>query len=920
MDQHPLVCLKMGRFKTEMPNKIGPVHGGSVPQPAKFEPFDRREIEQSIPSRFEQLARREPNRLAVKTRTETLTYGALNDFAGRTASAILQAAGSRPQPIALLLGQSACMVAAILGVLKAGHFYVPLDASYPEVALLGMLADCGAQHIVTDTSNLSLARQLFPGTPPIDIDHLSSQSEEVPPHITADDLAYIYYTSGSTGKPKGVADTHRNVLHNVMRYTNGLYIHADDKLTLLQSPTFSGAVSSLFGALLNGAAIFPYDVANTGIREIGPWLLREHITMYHSVPTIFRHFLRAVNEWQTFDELRVVRLEGDRASPTDIDLFRKHFTGDAVVSHGLGATECGLVSRFIIDRHTEIDGPVVPIGFPVEDVTICILDEKGCQVANGESGEIAVESRYLSPGYWNRTDLTEKVFGAGREPGTRLYRTGDVGRLRPDGCLEHLGRRDFQPKLRGQRVDAEGVEAAILETGLAAEAVVEIRNGPLGEGRLVAYVVPSGNGAISAAALRQRLASRLPANLIPARIVVIDALPLTSNLKVDRKALPSPDSARPQLDVPFIAPGQGIEATMASIWSHVLGLDQIGVRDDFFDLGGDSLGATLVIEGISRELGVELPPQMLFEAPTIEGLARAVDECRSHSGVGGVGGARTKSIVSNRRSPLVAVQPNGSRRPFFFLHAEYGGDGFYCLNLARHLGTDQPFFALSPHGRDGERMPFAIETMAADHLKTLREVQRRGPYLLGGFCTSAVVAWEMGCQLREAGEAVDLLVIMEPPSVRKNYLWRAVHTAAGALVALKGGGPEERLSLVTRAARLRRLARKIRWREMSRGIEIVTDTSRVSVPQMGSSDPREQIAQVYSRAVAGFHLRRFDGPVLCLRAGEEPRRGSTEEWRRLAREFTESLVPGDHNSCIITHARSLAEQLGAGLATANMRQ
>ena len=274
-----------------------------------------------------------------------------------------------------------------------------------------------------------------------------------------DAAACIYYTSGSTGEPKGVLDTHRNVLHNVMRYTNSLGIGADDRLTLLQGPAFSGAVSSLFGALLNGAAVFPFDVPREGADRIAPWLARHGLTMYHSVPALFR---RVATAGQALSALRVVRLEGDLAVPQDVELFQTRCEPGTVLVNGLGATECGLVRQYVVDHETSLTGGTVPIGYPVEDMEVLLLDPEGQPAAAGEVGEIVVRSLYLAAGYWDRPDLTDVAFRpspGGR--GLRLYRTGDMGRMAADACLEHLGRRDQQVKIRGERVDVESIQAAL---------------------------------------------------------------------------------------------------------------------------------------------------------------------------------------------------------------------------------------------------------------------------------------------------------------------------------------------------------------------------------------------------------------------------------------------------------------------------
>ena len=875
----------------------------AVPSPPSFVPFDRRDLEQSIPSRFERVAMRGPDRLAVKWQEQAWTYGELNAAANRIAVAVIEAIGHAPRPVALLLDQGADLVAALLAVLKSGHFYVPLDVTHPSAAMVHTLEDSGAALILTNARRLPMACQLLPQLTVIDIDALSQAFCNNPKvDVAPDALACIYYTSGSTGGPQGVADTHRNILHNVLRYTNGLKISPTDRLTLVQSPTFSGVMSTIFGALLNGAAIFPFDIPTQGVARIGPWLLNERVTMYHSVPAIFRHFLRVVGEGQAFPEMRVVRLEGDGASLADVTLYKRHFPRGCVLAHGLGATECGLVRRLVINRGSELAGDVVPIGYAVEDVIVRILDDQERAVADGEIGNIAVESRYLAPGYWRRPDLTAAAFTPGWESGTRLYRTGDVGRLQPDGCLEHLGRKDGQPKVRGHRVDVETIEAALLGTGLVAEGVVAVRATSGRDALLVAYVVPC-KGAVNVWKLRRNLAGRLPSHMVPTRFVVLDELPLTANHKIDRAALPSPDTERPRLGTPFLAPRSDLETSIAAAWAATLGFDHVGVRDDFFDLGGDSLDAVAVLGRMSETLGREMPPLSLFESPTVEHLARAIvaSDAQERPGV------RIAS-VRHGTSSLVPVQPLGSRSPFFFLHAEYGGDGFYCLNLARQLGTDQPFFGLSPLGRDDEPTPRAIEAMAAVYLTAVRDVQRRGPYALGGYCSCAVVAWEMARQLIAAGEEVSLLALVEPPAVDDGRTARLVHGAADVLSQL-GAKSDRRVDFVVWAMRLSRLRS---WRALTtRGLSMV----RRDALHRGTTsiDRRSVIAETYGRAVEAYRPGRFDGRVLCL-ASEDTAADAIKAWRRLSTNFTERRIPGDHESCILTHARSLAAELAAGLA------
>ncbi|MGH2405192.1 MAG: amino acid adenylation domain-containing protein, partial [bacterium] len=392
-----------------------------------------------------------------------MTYAALNRSSNRIARSILARRGKREETVALMLEQGSALVAAILGVLKAGKMYVPMDPSYPRARLAALLVDTEASLIITDPTNDSLARALAgDGQTVLNVEDVDGSLSTGNPDISVspDALAYIFYTSGSTGRPKGVADNHRNVLHNIMRYTNSLHICPEDRLTLLQSCSFSGSVSSLFGALLNGAASLPFDLNKEGSGRLSTWLAQEGITIYHSVPTIFRSFLTSE---LTFPKVRIIRLEGDRASRVDVELYKRRFSAECLLVIGLGATETGLTRQYFISKDTEVRDGILPIGFPVEGMHALLLDDEGNEVALGAVGEIAIRSMYLAPGYWRNPDLTRHVFLPDPAGGAeRIYRTGDMGRMRPDGCLEYHGRKDFQVKVRGHRVDVAEVETALL--------------------------------------------------------------------------------------------------------------------------------------------------------------------------------------------------------------------------------------------------------------------------------------------------------------------------------------------------------------------------------------------------------------------------------------------------------------------------
>ena len=404
-----------------------------------------------------------------------------------------------------------------------------------------MLDDTGAKLILADEAGLPTARALARGERSLlQVDEAPDRgagdpSVDVPP----DAVAYVFHTSGSTGRPKGVYDTHRNVLHNILRYTNALRIGHDDRLTLLQSCSFSGSVSSLLCALLNGAATFPFNVRREGSQRLAEWLREEQITIYHSVPTIFRSFLSGDAR---FPDVRCIRLEGDRSSRVDVDLFRRHFEPGCLLVNGLGTTETGIARQFFVDHETEVDDGVLPVGYPVRDVDVCLLDQEGDQVEIGQVGEIAVRSAYLASGYWGRPDLTEAAFRPDPAGGRgRVYRTGDMGRMRRRRMSRVSGAHGLRPEGAGKqhraRRDRDGPPAP---AGAGRGGRDDVRGRAAMRSQLVAYLVPSSGARISPTVLHRRLAETLPEFMIPSLFVPLDALPLDANGKLDRRVLPPP--------------------------------------------------------------------------------------------------------------------------------------------------------------------------------------------------------------------------------------------------------------------------------------------------------------------------------------------------------------------------------------------
>ena len=439
--------------------------------------------------------------------------------------------------------------------------------------------------------------------------------------IPPDSAASITYTSGSTGQPKGVIHSHRSTLHRRMA-ARRFRIGTDDRVAAVGS-----AGTDNFRALLNGASSFPWNVKEEGFANLASWLREERITVYHSVPSVFRDFVATLTSADRFPDLRLIILRGETLYRRDVELYKTHLPAHCLLVNELGSTETRTIAQFVIDRDTEVTDSIVPVGHVLQDKTVLILDEDGREAEGGQVGEIAVRSRYLSPGYWRQPDLTRAKFLLDPSGGDeRTYLTGDLGRVLGDGRLVHLGRKDSQVKIRAQRIELAEIDAALRHLPGVREAVVVAREDRPGDKRLVAYVVAAEPPGPTVTALRRALADTLPDHMIPPAFVTVNRLPLTPSGKVDRLRLPAPGRTRPRLDAPLVASRTPLEQALADIWRDALGLDAVGIRDSFLDLGGDSLLATQIVSRVRATLQVDLPLRALFESPTVEDMALVIVE------------------------------------------------------------------------------------------------------------------------------------------------------------------------------------------------------------------------------------------------------------------------------------------------------
>ena len=708
----------------------------------------KQDFDTTVPGRFEAIVAANPAAPAlIHPSGEVLTYGEINATAARIASALLRRGGDRGEIIAVSAGDVGDVIVGMMAALAAGRPFVVLDASDPPKRLERILRDSAVRTLVTGSENPTA--ELQPAGLELDVIDVNALDPSVPapgplPLGSVSDISHILYTSGSTGLPKGVVHSHRNLLHKGVLAHDLFGITSSDRVSLLFSPATGAGLSDVFGALLNGAAVCPYNMKSGGLHRMAKWLDQLQISVFHTVPTVFRRFLETVEAEAVFSSVRSIILAGEPVYRRDVKLYRSHFSDDCLLVHRLSANEAHVITTYVVDQQSQVDDEILPVGYPVGDKKIRLLDDHGNEVTDHEVGEITVESHYLALRYWRNPQLTRAAFSEGSD-GRRIYRTGDLGRFRPDGCLEFLGRKDDRMKIHGHTIEAREVERALQAVERFKEVAVLGHQPSPGDQQIVAYLVPEDGADPSPTLLRSRLSELIPDYMIPSVFVTLDSLPLTSLGKVDKRALHPPDERDPQDRAKHVEPRNELEARLAAIWSEVLARPVIGITDDFFELGGTSIQALQIFALIARRLNVDMPSTALLQAPTVAALADIVS--------GGEWGSVQDS--------LILVSDSGAGRPFFCVHGG-GGGALFVADLARQLVPNRPIYGLQARGFEGRPGPYRpVEELAAQYLAEIRSVQPEGPYLLGGLSFGGKVAYEMAQQLETSGEEAALVVLID---------------------------------------------------------------------------------------------------------------------------------------------------------------
>jgi amino acid adenylation domain-containing protein len=729
------------------------------------------------------------------------------------------------------------------------------------------------------------------------------------PDITAKATAYVCYTSGSTGRPKGACVPHRGIVRLVC---GNDYMDCGPEETFLQfAPVaFDASTFEIWGALLNGGrlAVFPPGLPSLG--ELADFINRQGVTTLFLTTGLFHQMVD--EQLDRLGGVRQLLTGGEVLSPVHAARFRARLP-DVRLINAYGPTEnASFTTTHDLTGLPGDSGPV-PIGRPIANSTVYLLDASQQPVPVGVAGELYTGGDGLASGYLRRPELDAERFVPhpfDPAPGARLYRTGDLARWRPDGTIEFLGRVDRQVKLRGFRLEPGEIEAALTQhPGVAQAAVVVDRRGGQ-EPRLVAYVAGRAPLAADAGELRQHLQKTLPEYMVPAVLIPVAAIPLNANGKVDLAALPAAEAAPAAGRPPVVGARDAVEAKLVEIWEKALGVSPVGVHDSFFQLGGHSMAGVRLFARIEKEFGQRLPLATLFECPTLEQLANRLRD---------PGRAVTCSS-------LVALQPRGSRPIMFFVHGAGGGNLWTYTNLLPYLGDDQPVYALESRGMRGLPEFESLPEMAGHYLREIRTVQPRGPYYLSGYCFGGDVAFEMARQLEAGGEKVALLALLDSPASNSDYQrvpwWRPDFYARFAANTANWVGDfaaqslRDQVRYVRRKGRIvaQRIADRARGRAEVFNLEEVIDVSLFS-------DVELNLWRVHLKAFHSYQPGPYEGRVVLFRTRGHPFFCSFDPllgWGPYARGGVEVVdIPGAHEGIFMEpHVRELSRLFHAQLVQA----
>jgi amino acid adenylation domain-containing protein len=695
---------------------------------------------------FAAQAGRTPDSIALKFHERVFTYRQLNEAVNKLANYLI-AQGLKTGDVAgLALDRSSEMVISLLAILKTGAAYVPLDPDYPKDRIEFMLEDSAAKILITSQKYHN--HFIATSTEVLIEDALesfsSSTAEEPAVAVTGDNMAYILYTSGSTGKPKGVQILHHNLVNFLLSMQKEPGITTADKVLAVTTISFDIAGLDLYLPLISGAQLLLADSATAKDgRALVELVKAENVSIMQATPFTWRMML--VSGWD--EKLPLTIYCGGEAFPKD--LATQLLPKCEAIWNLYGPTETTIYST--VKQITSDED--ITIGRPVNNTQIYILDEQMKNYTDGTIGEIYIGGDGVAVGYLNRAELSAERFVDDiftNTPGAKIYRTGDLGKIRPDGEIICLGRIDHQVKVRGYRIELEEIEQNLIKEENIKQAVVIAREDTPGNPRLVAYVVvvnaiADNDLKVNFDSWQQGLLAVLPEYMVPDDFVIMDTIPITPNGKIDRKALPKPDYSKVQRTGEFVAPRTDSEKLVAVIWQELMGIEKISIDDNFFELGGRSLVAVQIMARIEKETGKRLPLATLFEHSTVEKLAARMEI----------------DPASITWESLVPIKPSGNKMPLYIVHG--AGLNVLLFNaLAMNMDADQPVYGLQAKGLNGIDEPLDVmEEIAANYIAEIVAKNPDGPYALAGYSLGGIIAYEMANQLMAAGKEVKMLAMFD---------------------------------------------------------------------------------------------------------------------------------------------------------------
>jgi non-ribosomal peptide synthetase component F/thioesterase domain-containing protein/acyl carrier protein len=739
------------------------------PTSRRFTRFRDEDLNRPIIEHFERVARRHPDRIAVTDADASLTYAELWDGLSGLAETI--ATETKPGDlIGIALPTSSMCPLAMLACLAAGRPFVALDPHYPGNWLGQVLEDARPALIIGRDDVLG---GVATGAPIARVIHLTrlpgaARTGWRPAELGVDQPACVVFTSGSTGRPKGIVNSQRNLLQRVAQSINAAHVNAEDRFLTLASLCTIVGVRDTITALLAGASVHLVDPQRVGAREILNIIRVEAVTILFAFPALLRSVVAYGGE-RAGDALRLVRIGGDTTLWSDIDLLRGWLGPEAAIQLIYAATEAPMMQWFVEDACRDHDARI-PIGYPVPGNRLALIDESGGNTPQGEVGELVVASPYVALGLW----VDGRCVAAGVEsngvPNCRLFRTGDLVRQRSNGLLERIGRKDRQVKIRGARVELDGVEAVlrqnpcVRDVGVLARPAIKVGSVD-GEVNLVAYVSPRGGAPPGLLDDLKALMRSAPPHMRPARLYLVDTIPRLPSSKLDLRALMAVDEVNVQDERANVvaageadpSDGDGIARTVAHVWQEVLQTPVNGPEDDFFEVGGDSLKAITFMIELEQALGLELSLTLIAEAPKFGRLCEVLREHRT-----------------TRYVPLVPLKPGNGLPPVFIIHG-LGGSVAGLFPMTRRMTYPGAVIGIQARGLDGREPPHAtVEAMAVEYLRAVKARQADGPYYLCGYSFGGLVAFEMARRLRESGDEVALVGLfdtMMSPLRRPLHWW-----------------------------------------------------------------------------------------------------------------------------------------------------